>query len=76
MHKKHKEAKNIDTNFLDADCADYTDFVLAGFVFRQTDGGQVLASSVLKASFCHRELPSSTRPSKWPYSEAGEIGVY
>jgi hypothetical protein len=43
MHKRHK-----DTNFLDAD---YTDFVLAGLVFRQTDGGQVLANFALKASF-------------------------
>jgi hypothetical protein len=43
MHKKHKETKNIDTNLLDADCADYTDFVLAGLVF--------LANSALKASF-------------------------
>jgi hypothetical protein len=43
IHKKHKETKKIDTNFLDADYADYTDFVLAGFVFS--------ANSALKASF-------------------------
>jgi len=30
------------------------------------------ASTALKASFRHRDLPSSTRPSQWPFYEAGK----
>jgi len=48
---------------LATDFTDYADYVLASLVFS--------ASSVLKASFRNRDLLSSTRPSKWPFSEAG-----
>ena len=55
--RRHKEKIRRRLTQIDAD------LFLAGLVFS--------ASSVLKASFRRRDLPSSTRPSKWPFSEAG-----
>ena len=57
--------------FLATGYTDYKDCVLDSLVFS--------ANSVLKASpfdytqgrLYHRDLLSSTRPSKWPFSEAG-----
>jgi hypothetical protein len=42
MHKKHKETKEIAIGGAE---------ILAAFVFRQTNGGQVSANSALTASF-------------------------